>query len=374
MSESRPSALIRSLVFLVVTAIAGAAGWAFWKKESAPPPAKAAVVKGAANVITAKVDRSNYATDIEAIGTVLADESAAISPNVTETVVSLNFDDGQRVKKGDVLATLSDAEEQAMLSSAKSALAEEDREVARLKELVKEGAAPEAKLQERQTLAEVAKQKIREAEAKLADRRIVAPFDGVLGLRRISVGALVSPTTVITTLDKIDTVKIDFSVPETALTLLSKGTEIIAFAEAARDTKFKGKLAQLDSRIDPVTRSVAARAEVPNADGALKPGMLVMVQVAMQPRLSLSIPERALVPVGSKAYVFTIDGDKAKRIEVKTGRRKPGYVEIESGVTEGQLIVSDGLVGLQDGAAIKVAGVFKKPVDAFNPEQSQAAK
>jgi len=374
MSPTRHSFLTRFLVFMVASALVVGAGWSFWKQQNAPSAAKTVAVKGAANVITATVKRENYATDLEAIGTVLADESAAISPNVTETVTALHFDDGQRVKKGDVLATLSDSEEQAMLSSAKSALAEEEREVTRLQGLVKEGAAPEAKLQERQTMAEVARQKIREAEAKMADRRIVAPFDGVLGLRRISVGALVSPTTVITTLDKVDVVKIDFSVPETAISTLKIGTEIAAFAEAGRDKKFKGKLAQLDSRVDPITRSVAARAEVPNADNALKPGMLVMVQLAMEPLVSLSIPERALVPVGARAFVFTIDGEKAKRVEVKTGRRKPGYVEIRNGVSEGQIVVSDGLVGLQDGAAIKVTGQFTGPVKAFNPEQTQLAR
>jgi membrane fusion protein (multidrug efflux system) len=374
MSPTRPSFLTRFLVFMVASALVVGAGWSFWKQQNAPPAAKTVAVKGAANVITATVKRESYATDLEAIGTVLADESAAISPNVTETVTALHFDDGQRVKKGDVLATLSDSEEQAMLSSAKSALAEEEREVTRLQGLVKEGAAPEAKLQERQTMAEVARQKIREADAKMADRRIVAPFDGVLGLRRISVGALVSPTTVITTLDKVDVVKIDFSVPETAISTLKVGTEIAAFAEAARDKKFKGKLAQLDSRVDPITRSVAARAEVPNADNALKPGMLVMVQLAMEPLVSLSIPERALVPVGARAFVFTIDGEKAKRVEVKTGRRKPGYVEIRNGVSEGQIVISGGLVGLQDGAAIKVAGQFTGPVKAFNPEQTQLVR
>lgn len=367
---SQPSVLSRSIVFLVISGVAGGACYYWKKKLDTPPPAKAAVAKSAGNVITAKVKKENYATDIEAIGTVLADESTAIMPSVTERVVSLNFDDGQRVKKGDLLATLSDAEEQAMIASAKSSLAEEEREIARLAALVKDGAAPEAKLQERQTMAEVARQRIREAEAKLADRRIVAPFDGVLGLRRISVGALASPTTVITTLDKIDVVKIDFSVPETAMISLNKGTEIVAYAEAAREKKFKGKLAQLDSRVDPVTRSVTARAEVPNSDGALKPGMLVMVKITMEPRLSLSVPERALVPVGSKAFVFAVEGEKAKRIEVKTGRRKPGYIEIESGVAEGQIIIADGLVGLQDGAAIKVAGEFAGPVAAFNPEQA----
>ena len=98
--------------------------------------------------------------------------------------------------------------------------------------------------------------------------------------------------------------------------------------------------------------------------------MLVNVRLAMEPRLSLSIPERALVPVGAKAYVFTIEDGKAKRIEVKTGRRKPGYLEILDGVADGQTIIADGIVGLQDGMAVKVTGEFAGPVKAFNPEQT----
>ena len=186
----RPRAFVRLLVFLAASCIVAGGGWWFWKKQTAAPAAKAATAKGASAVTTAVVKPDNYATDIEAVGTVLADESTSIMPNVTETVTELHFDDGQQVKKGDLLATLSDAEEQAQLASAKSSLAEEEREIARLTALVKDGAAPEARLQERQTLAEVARQRIHEAEAKLADRRIVAPFAGVLGLRRISVGAL----------------------------------------------------------------------------------------------------------------------------------------------------------------------------------------
>ncbi|MBX7208846.1 MAG: efflux RND transporter periplasmic adaptor subunit [Verrucomicrobiaceae bacterium] len=367
---ARPSAIARFFVFLATSCVVGGGAWLFWKKQTEAPSAKAAAPKAPGSVTTASVKKDNYATDIEAIGTVLADESTSIMPNVTETVTALSFDDGSVVKKGDLLATLSDAEEQATLASAKFSLAEEEREIARLTALVKDGAAPEAKLQERQTMAEVARQKIREAEAKLADRRIVAPFDGVLGLRRISVGALVSPTTVITTLDKIDVVKIDFSVPETTLPHLKMGTEISAHAAGAREKAYTGKLSQLDSRIDSVTRSVSARAEVPNPGHELKPGMLVNVRLAMEPRLSLSIPERSLVPVGAKAFVFTIDNGKAKRIEVKTGRRKPGFLEVIDGVTEGQTIIADGLVGLQDGMAVKVTGEFAGPVAAFNPEQN----
>ena len=374
MSAERPSAILRFVVFLVVTAAVAGGGWVYWQKKSttAAAPAKSAA-KGAALVTTAKVVKDNFALDLDAIGTVQAFESADISSNVTERITEITFKDGDFVKKGTLLAKLSDSEEQAMLTSAKSTLAEEEREIARLQNLVKEGAAPEARLQERLTLADIARSKIRESEARLADRQITAPFDGWLGLRRISVGALVSPGTVIASLDKIDVLKIDFSVSETYLGSVKAGTSITASAETLKDRRFEGKLAHLDSRLDPVTRSVAARAEVSNADLALKPGMLVMVTLKVEPHPSLAVPERSLVPIGAKAYVFTIADGKAKRLEVKTGLRKPGVVEIRSGLQEGQIVIADGLVGLQDGAAIKVTGEYKGPVKAFNPEQSGGA-
>lgn len=374
MSESRPSALSRLFVFLIVTAVVAAGGWWFWMRSQASTGGTSAPgKKGAMQVEVTKVGREDYALDLTAIGTVRAFESIDISPNVTEAVTGLFFDDGDFVKKGALLATLSDAEEQAMLASAQATLAEEEREIERLKNLVESGAAPAARLQERQTLADIARQKIIEAQAKLADRRITAPFDGWLGLRRISVGALVSPGTVITALDKIDVVKVDFSVPETSLGSVKPGsTKILALAASHDSKEFGGTLAQMDTRIDPVTRSVAARAEVPNPDLLLKPGMLVTVKLSLDPNVSLSIPERALVPVGAKKYVFTLAaGDKAKRVEVEIGRRKPGYVEILKGLKEGQVIITDGLVGLLDGAAVKVAADFKEPSQAFNPEEDR---
>jgi membrane fusion protein (multidrug efflux system) len=370
MSDSRPSASFRFFAFLLVSAAVAAGGWMFVRQQGQSAAAKPAAAKGATPVLTAKVTKENYALDLDAIGTVRAFESIDISPNVTEAVTQISFNDGDFVKKGTLLAALSDAEEQAMLASAKASLAEEEREIERLKNLVKDGAAPEARLEERKTLADIAKQKIREAEARLADRRITAPFDGWLGLRRISVGALVSPGTVIASLDKIDVVKIDFAVPETYLGSVKEGTLITARTDTDRERRYEGKVSHLDSRIDPVTRSIPVRAEVPNPELALKPGMLVMVRLVVEPKLSLSIPERSLVPVGSKAYVFTIEADKARRVEVKTGRRRPGYVEIVQGLKEGQVIIADGLVGLQDGAAVKVAGEYGGPVKPFNPEQT----
>jgi membrane fusion protein, multidrug efflux system len=378
MSDSRPAPWLRSIVFLIISAAVAGGGWLFWQQQKAlkQAPAAAAKAKGAMPVSTAKVTKADYALDLLAIGTVAADESIDLSANVTETVTALHFEDGQQVKKGALLVELSAAEELAALSASKSQLTEHEREITRLQSLVKDGAAPEARLEERRTLAEVAKQSILEAEARLADRRIVAPFDGWLGLRRISVGALVSPGTVIVSLDKIDVVKIDFSVPETYLGMIQEGTEIEASTEATRDRVFKGRLSRLDSRVDPATRAVAARAEVPNADLLLKPGMLITASLRVEPRISLSIPERALVPIGSKTFAFTIADDKAKRAEITIGRRKPGYIEVLKGLEENQLVVADGLVGLQDGMAVKVTGQFAGPVKAFDPEalSSQATR
>lgn len=370
MPESRPAPWLRLLVFLVISIAVAGGGLLFFRRQEAAKSAPAAAPKarGTQVVTTARVTKSDYALDLLAIGTVAADESIDLSSNVTEAVTALHFEDGRQVRKGALLVELSAAEEEAALSAAKSQLAEHDREIARLQSLVKDGAAPEARLEERRTLAEVARQNIREAEARLADRRILAPFDGWLGLRRISVGALVSPGVVIVSLDKIDRVKIDFGVPETYLGLVKPGAEIEARTQGAEDRIFKGTLTQLDSRIDPVTRSVAARALVPNPDLLLKPGMLVMATLRVQPRVSPSIPERSLVPVGSKSFVFVLDQDRAKRVEITLGRRKPGFIEVLSGLKEGQIIIADGLVGLQDGMAVKVTGEFKGPVKAFNPE------
>lgn len=243
MSEPKTSALSRFLVFLLVTGVVAAMGWWYWQGQQAKKAAGGAAppTKGAALVMTTKVGKENFAVDLDAIGTVRAFESTDISPNVTEVITALHFEDGDFVKKGTLLAELSHAEETAMYESARASLAEQDREITRLEGLVKQGAAPEAlRLEERRTQSDIAKQQIREAEAKLADRQIVAPFDGWMGLRRISVGALVSPGTVIATLDKVDVVKIDFSIPETFLAQAKPGVGIETHADALGDAKFPG--------------------------------------------------------------------------------------------------------------------------------------
>jgi membrane fusion protein (multidrug efflux system) len=331
-----------------------------------PPPT------GPAKVRYVKVGKRAFSDEVEALGTVKAFEAIDISPNVTETVQEVSFEDGQAVEKGAVLAQLSNDEEKAMLEGAKVNLAEQEREVKRLTELAGDGAVSQVRLQEYNTARDLALQKIEEVKAQLADRTITAPFAGVLGFRRVSVGALVAPGDVIATLDLIDTVKLDFSVPETYIGDLVPGLEIVAHSDAFPAQDFVGMVKDIDTRVHPVTRSVVVRAEIPNADRELRPGMLLTTRVRRNPSESPAIPERALVSVQAKHFVFVIDGtdDAAtvRRVPVKIGRRVPGFAEIKEGLEEGDRIVVDGIIGLRDGGEVVVTGEFEGTAAAYSPE------
>lgn len=351
------------------------------EEESAPSSVSAALVT------TTEVERRAFSDQVEALGTVLALEAIDLSPSVTERVAEIHFDDGDVVKKGTLLVRFEDAEERAALGAAQSTLAEQEREIARLTGLVAEGAAPELNLDEHRTLRDIAEQEVAEAQAQIDDRRVVAPFDGVLGFRRVSVGALVSPGDVIATFDLLDPVKLDFTVPETFLGELEAGLEIDATSDAYPEKDFTGEVVHIDSRVNPVTRSATARAHIPNPDGRLRPGMLMTTVLEKNPSRSLCAPERALISVQSKHFLFVVkrgepegaaDSGKSgakpvgtvKRTPVELGRRLPGYVEITSGVEEGDEIVADGLIGLSDGARVEITGKFEEPAPAYDPSES----
>jgi len=340
--------------------------------ERKPGAAGGPAAQGPAKVRFATVEERAFADEVEALGTVKAFEAIDISANVTETVAELHFNDGQMVEKDALLAQLSSDEEAAMLEGAKVNLAEQEREVDRLRELADDGAVSQVRLQEYLTRRDLALQKIEEAKAQLEDRRITAPFAGVLGFRRISVGALVKPGDVIATLDLIDTVKLDFSIPETFLGDLKPGMLIDAHGDAFPGDTFRGKVVDIDSRVNPVTRSVVVRAEIPNPGHRLLAGMLLTTRIAKNPQTSPAIPERALLSVQTKHFAFVIDeGDglaTVRRLPVTIGRRVPGYVEVTGGLEKGQRIVADGIIGLRDGAKVTVTGEFDGPAAPYSPQ------
>ncbi|MEJ2310020.1 MAG: efflux RND transporter periplasmic adaptor subunit [Gammaproteobacteria bacterium] len=294
-------------------------------------------------VIAYEVVDKAFSDRVEALGTLRANESVVLTASVTETVSAIHFDDGQRVKAGQLLVEMTSEEEHALLEEAKVRVAEAERQYQRVKLLTKQRTASESLYDERKRDLETARASLAALESRLADRLLRAPFDGVLGLRNISPGALVEPGDEITTLDDDSVMKLDFSVPSVFLPNLQPGLRITASARAYGNRTFEGEVSGIDSRVNPVTRSIQVRAILPNADRVLKPGVLMQVELLRNPRTSPAVPEEALQQQGADQFVVVIDADdKAERRPVSIGARLPGFVEITAGLTAGERVITHG--------------------------------
>jgi membrane fusion protein (multidrug efflux system) len=303
----------------------------------------------------------DFADVIEAVGTGKGKESIDITAKSADTVGALNFTDGQKVEKGFVIAEMTSREQSADLVAQRAALAEANKSYDRIAELSKKGFATKAQLDAAQAARETAAARVKSLDSRVTDRLLRAPFAGVLGLRRVSVGGLVRPGEVITTLDDVSLIKLDFTVPEAFMGALSVGSTVKVAVAAYGGRTFEGKVAGIDTRIDPITRAIALRAEIENPDLLLKPGMLMTVSLITNSRTVLAVPEQALVPTEDKQYVYLVDAEKkAERREVKIGARQPGFVEIVSGLKAGEKIVVEGTLKLRPGADIRLAGEEEK--------------
>lgn len=297
----------------------------------------------------ATVGRQPFRDRIPALGTLQAWESIDITSPVSQIIESLNFDDGERVEKGRVLATLRQDAERAALQELRARLADARREVTRLDNLAKKNQVAQTELDTARTEVQVLRHQIAEVEARIADRVIVAPFDGVLGLREVSEGALVSTGQRLTTLDDVSRMRLQFTVPARYLGVLRPGMTIIARSTAFADD-FTGELTAVGSRVDPIARAITARAVLPNDDGRLRPGLLMELELAGEARDAIMVPEESLQSRAARHFVWVVEGDEARRTEVTIGDRIPGWVVLRDGVEEGQVIVRDGTVRLSGNA------------------------
>lgn len=293
---------------------------------------------------------------VDAIGTAFSNEFVDISSNVTEVLREIRFEDGQHVAKDDIIVVLEQREQQAQLDAARARMEQDERELARLEGLLAEKAVPRQDYDARLTMLEVTRQEVAEAEARVAFRTIRAPFDGVLGVRRISPGALVQPGDVITTLDDISPIKLDFTVPSTYLSALQPGVEIEAVADALENRVFRGKIESVNTRVDPVTRSVLVRAILPNDDHILKPGLLLKVTLIKNERTSVILPEETLTQRQNDHFVLVVgDDNKVAQRKVTAGARRPGKVEITGGLEKGERVIVRGVNRVRDGQEVEVA-------------------
>ncbi len=252
---------------------------------------------------------------------------------------------------------MTSAEEHAQLEEARATVGEAKRQYQRVRSLEAKGTAAKSLLDERRREWETARARLSAIESRLEDRLVRAPFAGVVGLRDISVGALVEPGDVITTLDDDSLMKLDFPVPSTYLAALRSGLPISARARAYPGRAFEGEIKSIASRVDAATRSVLVRAVLDNDDRALKPGMLMRVELHKNPRDALIIPEESLVPSGNRQFVLLVDeagGNKVVRREVQIGGRRAGEVEIVNGLAPGDKVITDGTLKVRPGQMVNI--------------------
>ncbi|MFU8877823.1 MAG: efflux RND transporter periplasmic adaptor subunit [Wenzhouxiangellaceae bacterium] len=309
-------------------------------------------------VIVAAVEQRRIADPIEALGTLRANESAALTSTITETISEIRFADGQRVEQGDLLVAMTNREQLADLAAARAEVREAERQFERVEELAERGQESRSLLDQRRRELDTAQARLRAVEARLGDRIITAPFDGVVGLRNVSVGSLLTPGTLVTTIIDDSVMKLDFPVPELFMARVRPGLGVRAKSRAYPDETFVGEVVSLSNEVDPVTRAFQVRAELANPERRLRPGMLMTVTLDSAPRQALLIPEEALQSRGREHFVMRVEsrGSQtiASRTQVEIGERRPGEVEITRGLEAGEKVIIHGGFRLADGDPVVI--------------------
>lgn len=301
------------------------------ERDTPPPP-----------VLVETVRSETMPMELQSLGTVRANEQATLSSVVTEQVTEVHYEDGQTVKKGDLLMQLDDAEQQALLIEAESLLAERERQVERVKQVEGTGALSKSLIDEELSKLTRARAGVDLIKAAINDRRVTAPFDGIVGLRDVSVGELITPGKTLAIISDLDPIKVDFTAPEQYIGHLAPGQTVEAFSVAWPERTFEGEIVSLSPIVNPVTRAAQIRAIINNDDLALRPGMLLEIKINLGQAEALTVKESALIPLGEKQFAFQVVDGIAERKEVSIGRRFPGKVEITSGLSEGDVVITEG--------------------------------
>ena len=309
----------------------------------------------APGVIVAEAQIQSFPLSSEALGNARANEAVDIRPEVTAAITAILFEEGQSVERGEILLRLESSEPLADLAAAKAALIDSESQYRRSNELFKTKVVSASQLEQLEARRDADQAAVKAAESRLAHTVIRAPFAGQLGLRRVSIGSIVSPSTVITTLDDTSQIKLDFDVPEVFMARLQRGLTVTARSAAWPDLVFTGQVISIDTRVDPISRTIIVRALLPNDNARLRPGMFLTVSLLKDDVQSLLIPEEAIVPERSKQFVFVVgEEDIVQRREVRTGRRRPGQIEILEGLSPGELVITEGTQKARPGQPVRI--------------------
>ncbi|MEP7210716.1 MAG: efflux RND transporter periplasmic adaptor subunit [Alphaproteobacteria bacterium] len=312
----------------------------------------------ATGVIAVPVEQREFSSQIEALGSLAPREQVVLSVNAADRVTGVFFEDGQRVRKGATLLTMQADEENALLQQAQATVADAKNTYERNMRLSASNAVAQADLDKSKAAYEGGAANVRSLEARVRDHVLLAPFDGVLGFRRVSLGAYVQLGQQVATLVDDSEMRLEFGVPSIFIGELKPGVKIEARTADVPDRIFEGTVTSIDNAIDPSTRAVKVRATLQNREGLMRSGMFMTVDMSPKPHPGLAVPEISVVAEGSDNFVFLVDQTRQPAVAVKTpvtvGIRERGIVEITTGLHVGDLVITDGVLKVRPNGPVKV--------------------
>ena len=375
---------VHTWVALLGIAMLAAAAWWWQNRPQVNPPADLAPARagagtnaaagpaapsGPVSVEVGKVEAMTLADDAQAVGSLQSRQGVVLRPEVSGRVESLGFSDGQRVKRGQLLVQLDDTLQQAQLKQSEAQASIARTNLQRNRELVAENFVSQSAVDQSAAALEVAEAQVALSKAQLARMRIVAPFDGIAGIRSVNLGDYVKDGADLVSIEDLSQVLVDFRLPERFIARVKPGQTVEVSLDAIPDQRFTGRIDALDSVIDANGRSLLVRARLDNPGGVLKSGLFARTRIVFSQRENaLVVPEEALVPQGGKQYIFKVvdgaNGSVAQRIEARIGLRLPGKVEVLEGLAAGDLVVTAGQARLGGGEAVPLKVVDIAPAGA----------
>lgn len=311
-------------------------------------------------VEVAKVEVARLEDDSQAVGSLRARQGVVLKPEVSGRIQTLSFGDGQRIQKGQLMVQLDDTLQQAQLKQAEASAAIARTNLQRSRELAAQNFVSQSAVDQNAAALEVAQAQVALAQAQLSRMKILAPFDGISGIRSVSVGDYVKDGADLVVIEDVSSLWVDFRLPERYLSRLKAGQAVEVVLDAIPERKFKAQVEAIDAQLDANGRSVLVRARMSNGDGRLRGGMFARVRAVFDVRdKALIVPEEALVPLGNRQVVFKVvdgpsGGKVAQRADVKIGMRVPGKVEVLDGLAAGESVVVAGQARLMRGENLAV--------------------
>lgn len=373
----KPAQIVLSV--LVLAAVAGGSYWAGTRGTPASPPpsggtnSTGAPKKAGGGPAPVSVEASNpevakLPDSLTAVGSLRSDETVIVRPEIGGRIAEIAFKEGQRVQKGQVLVRLDDSVQRADLERARANLTLSQSKYERAVDLRGKGFISSQAKDEAENMLKVAQADAELAAARLAKTEIRAPFGGIIGLRSVSVGDFVKEGQDMVNLEEIDPLKVDFRVPEVFLSQVKSGQTLQVTLDAVPDRTWSGRVYAINPLVDASGRAIAIRAEVPNVDSRLRPGMFARVRLLTSAvKESLVIPEEAIFPVGDDKYVYKVVDGRAQRQKIEIGQRRGTQVEVTGGLVKDDLVVTAGAIKLREGSAVKLSGADKAKPEPAKP-------